>query len=194
MTQPGNTIQKIIAIFFIIWGVGVLSYEIFAWYKVFQIIHISRNSFSILSFIKNYHPSFLAPLLTLVSGVMLLLINRIGWILGVCVSIFIPFGFLAYPSFYSRMDTTSFYIIFSMCVLFLTVFILLISKPIRLTYFPNKVAWSSIIIIFILLMTDKILVERNNIIDENRTLTEIRKQYELDSIRKSRQMSDSTKR
>jgi hypothetical protein len=63
-----------------------------------------------------------------------------------------------------------------------------------LNYFPNRVTWSSIAVIFILLVTDMILVERSNTVDTNRSLIEIKKQYELDSARKHTQMLDSSNR
>ncbi|HVX27223.1 MAG TPA: hypothetical protein VHB70_12820 [Parafilimonas sp.] len=191
MTRPRNIIQKIIAIFFIIWGVGILSCEVYNWYITFQIIHVSWDNFSLLTFLKNQHVYFLAPLLTFISGVLLLLRNRLGWIIGVCISLFIPFGFFIYPAFniqINKTDTASIYIILITCILFLIIFILLISKPIRLNYFPNKMTWSSIAIIFVLLMADEIFIQQNR----NRRYNEIKKQFESDSSHKRGQNLDST--
>ncbi len=147
-----------------------------------------------LEFLKNYHADLLVLLFAFLSGIMLLLENRIGWIIAVCISMFIPFSFLINQYFNSDIAKAPYYMFFGICGLFLTIFGLLISKPIRLNYFPNRITWISIAVIFILLVADKIAVEHSNGLNTNQSLIEIRKQYELDSVRKHMQMPDSSNR
>ncbi len=59
MSQLWKITEKVIAIFLIIWGAGLLMFEIYGWYQTFQFIHVSWHDFSPTKFLRNYHLDFL---------------------------------------------------------------------------------------------------------------------------------------
>src|SRR5579862_3099386 len=154
MTQHWKITEKVIAIFLIIWGAVFLSFEIYGWYQIFQFTHISWHDFSPSKFLKNYHLDFLLSKLTLLSGIMLLIKKKAGWLFSVSISLFTPFNYLIYLYFNSDVDKIFYIVYFGIAVLFWTIFFLLIGKPIRLKYYPDRFVWEYLAIIFVIFLTD----------------------------------------
>jgi magnesium-transporting ATPase (P-type) len=197
MKQPGYTLQKIIAICFIIWGAGILAYGIYAWLAIFKMINLSWHDFSPWYFLKKNHSSFIGPILSLIAGILLLTRNRIGWISGICVSISIPLGYLINHRFYEEMhktNATGLFVISGISLLFLFAFISLVSNPIRSAYRPNKFSWIAIIIIFVLIMADQLVAQHFETIDNNEIINEMSKHNALDSIPESKTDTGSIKK
>jgi hypothetical protein len=193
MTRHWKITEKVIAIFFIIWGAVLLSFEIHGWYQIFQFTHISWQDFSSTKFLKNYHLDFLLLSLTLFSGIMLFIEKRAGWILSASISLFTPFNYLIYLYFNSDVERSFYIAYFCIAVVFWTIFILLISKPIRMNYYSNKFAWKYLAIIFIIFLTDKFVFHNDYESDRKFRITEKQILKEFDSLSKPIDFQDTIK-
>jgi hypothetical protein len=156
------TIEKIIAIFQIIWG--VLLFSLYLWtISVF----IENRSFDggFKWYLFNFHDEIILELLTISSGVLLLKNKRIGWIIAVvtiCVSILeIIFALVNGCSKSHRYQEGNIYLcIFLLVVLSAFIYILyfLLSKYFLIKYKPNRNILILMILSTIVLFVDYLII------------------------------------
>ena len=193
MTQPWKITEKVIAIFFIIWGAGLLSHEIYVWHQIFQLTPFSWHEFSLTKFLINYQLDLLLLLLTLFSGIMLLIRTKTGWIFSLSISLFTPFNYLIYLYFNSDVGRSVYIVLLGIAILFLTIFILLLSTPIRSSYPSKKFAWKYVAIIFIVLLTDQFLFHQDYKSNRKYRITQKKILNEFDSLNKTIYPPDTIK-
>jgi hypothetical protein len=85
MTRNWKIIEKVIGIFLIAFGSLVLVIAIWSIKQVFDIA-FENFDISIPKVIKNYHYQILLPLMTIFSGLTLILKKKIGWLMGIVTS------------------------------------------------------------------------------------------------------------
>ena len=132
-------------------------------------LRYSWKDLSILKLIKKYHSEFILGALTMISGGLLLLNRKAGWmgtiitsfitaVLGI-KSIFYLFYKTASPEF-NRIGLLFYSSLISF--LFFLIFCVLLSKPFKIKYQPTKKNWWVIIIVAGLLLVDKIIFDLLN--------------------------------
>jgi hypothetical protein len=193
MSKPWRITEKVIAIFLIIWGAGFLCVEIYGMWEILQWNQMGWRDISWSKFINNYQLEILLDLLIIFSGIMLLIRKRVGWICAVSVTLFTPFDSLIQLYLVHIFERDIVYLLLVLFIIFWTIFILLISKPIRLNYFSGKVAWKSVAIIFIVLLTDRFMFHMDNEMARKYKVESKKMSDELDSATEHFEYIDSTK-
>lgn len=119
--------------------------------------------------------------------------KKIGWIFSVSISFFTPFNYLIYLYFNSDVEKSFYYLYFGIAVLFWTIFILLIRKPIKSNYFYNNFAFRYVAIIFIIFLTDKFVFHEDYEKSKKHRITQKKMLDEMDSLSKPTYSFDTTK-
>lgn len=147
-------IEKIIGCILLLWSMFALYSILSVVTDMFRYGYIAAGNASIGSLIKTNHLIVIISLLCLFGSWMLLFRHKAGWIFCVisslvyCVNLFMS----------SRSKTTEHYKSYSIAsILFFIIFILLLSKPIRIKYQPTVKTWVLISVTIVLCILDKII-------------------------------------
>jgi uncharacterized membrane protein YidH (DUF202 family) len=167
MTKSWKITEMVIGVFQILWGILTLSLAIWSTKQIFDIgfehLDYSWEDLSIPKIIKNYHYQLLLPILTIFAGLSIILNKRIGWITGVITSALLSTSMILSLWTIENKETeneTQLYVFIGLIsVIFITIFGLLLTKPIRAKYNPTERTWLIIGIIFTLLLLDNLFIK-----------------------------------
>ena len=162
MTKKGIILKKIISVFLILWGTTALIWSIFIfkehselYEKIYRKIEATPSVFSA---IKIYHLTFIIPLFNVFSGIVLLQNKKIGWILAILSSVLNCINairaIIDSPSDFGANLKWG-----AITAIFLTISIMLVTKPILSIYKPTKTTWLTIIFIVLLFLSYSIMIE-----------------------------------
>jgi len=166
MTKSIIYSEKVIGALQIIFGTFVLFVFFFGLKNLYELgityYHLTWEKISILRVIRIYHAEFIFGTLIIISGLLLLLNKKSGWMLTVITSFVTGMlGGISLLNLYfipgkvesNKTETTVLDLI--ILVVFFSISFILLSKPFKTKYNPTKRTWYTIIITVALLLGDK---------------------------------------
>ena len=170
MTRSVTYSEKVIGGIQIAWGALALFVAVYGLKNLYDLgvahFQLSLEKISIWKLLKTYHSEFLLAILSLISGLLLILNKKSGWQLAVITSfVTAMLGVINLINFYYTQGKLKFNktnVILSqvtIIVIFFLISCILLLKPFRTKYNPTKGTWWAIIIIIGLLLGDKIVFD-----------------------------------
>ena len=160
-----NISEKVIGIILITWSCIKLYYTSSNLINIFEISDLSWEEVSIFKVVKNYHFQYIIPILSIVSGLLLILNKRVGWIGSTVMSFVTGIGIIILSWKLYNAEGNSIEITISdfllpsfLTVLFLIIGLVLLSKVYREEYLPTKNTWIIMILTIIILCVYSILI------------------------------------
>lgn len=165
MTKSWTIFEKITGILQIIFGLVLIYILIWAInIKLNQVFKITGSDISFFKIFYTHHYNFILSLLGIVSGVLLIRNNKIGWILSISTWFSYSIGTI-FTTWKIALGNSNFeiysghYIIYGlMIIIFLIMGILLISKEFRKKYSPNRKSWVLLILITAFFILDRLIL------------------------------------
>jgi hypothetical protein len=169
MTRSITYSEKAIGWIQILWGTFGLFVAIYGLKNLYDFgvtyFQLTLEKISIWKILKTYHFGFLLAILSLISGLLLILKKNSGWQLAIITSFVTGIlGAINLIYSYSKPDklkfnqTNTILQVTIMTVFLLITFILLL-KPFRTKYNPTRRTWWTSFIIVALLLMDKIIFQ-----------------------------------
>jgi hypothetical protein len=156
--------EKVIAIFLILWGIFILAedfYSIFNNYHyALRYLDANNEKISYLKFSLKYN-LMLLDVIPIIGGILLMATKKIGWLLSFLSVVLNSFLYLI-PSDKIQKDAFKhiqvILILVCISIFFLTLTIVLASKPFRNRYKPTSGTWFIILISVSFVVIDKLLL------------------------------------
>ena len=168
MNKFWQTTEKVIGIIQILLGLFIISVTTYILYNVLDNFmkpnHLQWQDLSFYKIFKNYHLSFIIPLLFLISGVLLLKNKIAGWIIGVATWITIGIGEILSigkvvgNKYNSWTDWNTFYLLL-FTIFACSIAILMLTIEFRKKYNPNWKNWLVMFSIILFLTLDRLLIK-----------------------------------
>ena len=166
MDRNWRVTEKVIGAVQIAWGITVLIVFIWSSNQLFMVIapllDLTWDNISLGKILINYHFSLLLPLLTALAGLGLLMNKKAGWIASVVLllingtSILISF-WTAKADLTDEMISTYLFGGITTVAFFLMTS-LLMTRYFRLKYEPTPGTWWTIIILALIILTDRVFI------------------------------------
>jgi len=148
----------LVLIYILIWGLNI---KLNQFYKITE---ITGSDISIFKIFYTNHYNLILSLLGIVSGVLLIRNNKIGWILSIttwfsyCIGTILTTRKIALKNSNFEIFSGQYNIYGLMIIIFLIMGILLISKEFRKKYSPNYKSWALLILSTAFFILDRLIL------------------------------------
>ena len=153
--------EKVIGIALIIWSCTILYFTFTGLKQLFEISNLSWEEISIFKVIKNYRFQIFIPILSIISGVLLIMNKRIGWIGSVVMSFVYGLGIIIYSckTYNAEITISNLILPIVISLLFLVLGLVLLNNVFREKYRPSKYTWIIMALTIALLCVDHIFIK-----------------------------------